>query len=828
MLLLFLHVRLRNGVVVDPGLWGGDVAREPSWYYLKCGKQCAALAFGDAEVIPIESDLYVAFLNESQAVWALQNSAKLKLVSAKEKRFREEFSNSTGQFLLFTAERCDVPFEFRRLSRNILLVETSIEAEVFVREVERIPCVRGIDEYKGIRLDMSMQEYRESMSKLGWVNGVRDRAFVNYGLDGMGQTASIIDTGVDFDSCWFADPQQSVVFNKPMDHRKIKAYFTDGSGRDVASGHGSFVAGIIAGRAICNIFTDEVCPGTFYDGLAPNADLIVHDYYSNDAISLLNWTLHASATSQRLEATVQYHGFDFQASSLLTYMFDGIAYANPEMLFVFPAGDKTEETESGNVPSPGDSKNVLTVGAINGETDLNELDSATPVVVVNCGVEHIGYCDPNLGVNFHSYVTDNPEMLKDTYVIGTDVLILVPATFDLSVVHDRYKIVLLFNDNVYRSRIDRPVIRMPVEARGNFNDGDKIFIRPFKDLRSEYIASSKSDIRRYGVVKPEILLPGGPFFGPNAGQTECGKKGVRLGEGSSVSAALAVGYSLLIRQFIGGTNGPLLRAIFSHFSEKKIPVLDQLFLSQKKGISFINGTVQDGYVDTYRLEANRAGSVNVTIAWNDPPHDPLAPSRVLFNIRLSLALDNVVVRQDHDPFNSVKTVTVQVQPGSTVDIRVEARQLVRCNNANYSLVVTGPFLQAEDVKFRGTTIIPDNTNEKPVIVVDDGQEVIATATVGVLQYFKYQFSKWRPGNILSISVVPRPNASLLTMFSIGELPTFHSAHCTSDNCPWATVDGNSFTLGYSLWDFVEDDALYLGVYSKTNTSLSVSIGHKHI
>ena len=115
-----------------------------------------------------------------------------------------------------------------------------------------------------------------------------------------------------------------------------------------------------------------------------------------------------------------------------------------------------------------------------------------------------------------------------------------------------------------------------------------------------------------------------------------------------------------------------------------------------------------------------------------------------------------------------------------------------------------------------------------VIVVDDGQEVIATATVGVLQYFKYQFSKWRPGNILSISVVPRPNASLLTMFSIGELPTFHSAHCTSDNCPWATVDGNSFTLGYSLWDFVEDDALYLGVYSKTNTSLSVSIGHKHI
>lgn len=824
-------MRLNNDVVVHPRLKIENLCEGGCWYYLKCGKtieRCEktieSIFPNNDDLVPVQRNLYVAFLTQHQARSALKHSLKLEVVGSSHKRFRK-FSNSSKTFLLFTSTNCTLPFEFERMSKNIALVETPLEVEQFIALAENLKCVRAIDQLNAPRLDLSIRNYRTLLSNNGWASDMRDKAFRIYGLDGTGQTASIVDTGVDVNSCWFADRQQEMVYNIPTDHRKIKAYFTDGDGGDVPSGHGSFVAGIIAGRAVCDLYKDEICPGTFYDGVAPNADLIVHDVYLNNTMSLWNWSIHASARSRSLSAVAQYHGFDFQGSSLLTYMFDGIAYENSEMLFVFPAGDRTEQTKPWTVPSPGDSKNALTVGALSGEMNMNELDDSTPVVIRNSGIDYIGYCDPNLGVNFYSYITENPDMLKESYTIGTDVLILVPAAFDLSVVHMRYKIVLLFNDHIYRSRIDRPVIRMPAEARGNFNDGDKIVIHPFHDLTSDYISNSNHKVERYGVVKPDILLSGGPFFGPNAGKSQCGRKGVRLGEGSSVSAALAVGYSLLIRQFIGGTNGPLLRAVFAHFSENKVPNLEKLFAKKPKDVAFFNGTIEDGHTNLYTFQANQTGSVKVTIAWNDPPHDPLSPSPLLFDIELMVSVDDDFEVRDTDPFTTVKSLTAEIQSGDKVQIRVRAKKLVHYPHANYSLVITGPFLSSDDVTFIGTSVKHNSLNESEIITVEDGQNIPVSSEANSIRYFKYQFSKWGPGHTLQISVNSKTEDSLFSMFSVGELPTLQRAHCTSDYCPWATTEGTSFTLGYSLWDFIQDDSLYVGVYSKTNSTYTVSIGH---
>jgi subtilisin family serine protease len=101
------------------------------------------------------------------------------------------------------------------------------------------------------------------------------------GLDGAGQVVAVTDTGVDFDSCFFADPTCPVPSGDAphaCTHRKIVRYMelsgTDGRG-DESNGHGTHVAGSIAASYLRVNGTTGA--DADFNGMAPAAKLAVYD-----------------------------------------------------------------------------------------------------------------------------------------------------------------------------------------------------------------------------------------------------------------------------------------------------------------------------------------------------------------------------------------------------------------------------------------------------------------------------------------------------------------------------------------------------------------------
>ena len=217
------------------------------------------------------------------------------------------------------------------------------------------------------------------------------------------------------------------------------------------------------------------------------------------------------------------------------------------------------------------------------------------------------------------------------------------------------------------------------------------------------------------------------------------------------------------------------------------------------------------------------GQLNVTIAWNDPPHDPFGPSVVLFDISVSIKNGKGdELASDHNPFNTVKTTSIGVTADQEVMIDVRASSLCMYNSVNYSLVVTGPFPE-DQLVFDSEQEILQASTPPNVCALEDGVAHNAVSKPYAIEYFEYQFEKWRPGESLDIRVVSKPETSLLVLWSLGELPTLRKAHCTSDKCDWATMDQDTITLPYLLWDFIEDETLYVGLYSKSLVNYSITV-----
>ena len=99
----------------------------------------------------------------------------------------------------------------------------------------------------------------------------------DHGIHGEGQIATLMDTGVDYNSCWFRDNNDAP---PGPSHRKIIDYTTWGSGVPYDGcdlGHGTHVAGTLAGdQSFIN--PDSIS----YNGMAYKAKLTVQDIGADD------------------------------------------------------------------------------------------------------------------------------------------------------------------------------------------------------------------------------------------------------------------------------------------------------------------------------------------------------------------------------------------------------------------------------------------------------------------------------------------------------------------------------------------------------------------
>eukprot|EP00588_Corethron_pennatum_P015573 CAMPEP_0194267398 /NCGR_PEP_ID=MMETSP0169-20130528/1911_1 /TAXON_ID=218684 /ORGANISM="Corethron pennatum, Strain L29A3" /LENGTH=799 /DNA_ID=CAMNT_0039008223 /DNA_START=156 /DNA_END=2552 /DNA_ORIENTATION=- len=113
-------------------------------------------------------------------------------------------------------------------------------------------------------------------------NHLDDAAFLHEkNIMGQGQVAQLSDSGVQVDSCYFYDQDGTVnrdkseIFDKSK--RKIIQYYTSPKNDGDSLGHGTHVAGVIAGQ-MCP-YQNSRCESSDTNGVAPRAKLAVYDIF---------------------------------------------------------------------------------------------------------------------------------------------------------------------------------------------------------------------------------------------------------------------------------------------------------------------------------------------------------------------------------------------------------------------------------------------------------------------------------------------------------------------------------------------------------------------
>ncbi|CEP01612.1 hypothetical protein PBRA_008554 [Plasmodiophora brassicae] len=207
--------------------------------------------------------------------------------------------------------------------------------------------------------------------------GHRDIVTWDNGLDGQGQMVGLGDSGIDKRSCFFASrscaldalqhaSQGTHLFpvNVVDDSDKIAMYVPFADSSD-ASGHGTHVAGIMAGDP----HLPDGHKGTLptFAGMAPQARIAFVDVGDDQGVVRLPDDLQSGYLAPLYDAGArvimngwgaQVPLYTHEAHDMDAFMFD-----NADAVIVNPAGNAGACNEEGTIATPGTSKNGVTVGA---------------------------------------------------------------------------------------------------------------------------------------------------------------------------------------------------------------------------------------------------------------------------------------------------------------------------------------------------------------------------------------------------------------------------------------------------------------------------------
>lgn len=173
------------------------------------------------------------------------------------------------------------------------------------------------------------------------------------GLDGSGQVVAVTDDGLDLSSGFFYDPD---VPEAGPTHRKVLAYIPYADGvQGEPSGHGTHVSGTVAGET-----------GTPADGMASRARLVFFDigHPNEEFLDIpgdVPGELLGPIRDQGAFIDNNSWGSESPSYTTVSQSFDAFAWTHKDFLTVVAAGNSGPEVNT--VASPGNAKNVLTVGS---------------------------------------------------------------------------------------------------------------------------------------------------------------------------------------------------------------------------------------------------------------------------------------------------------------------------------------------------------------------------------------------------------------------------------------------------------------------------------
>ncbi|MDW7731772.1 MAG: PGF-pre-PGF domain-containing protein [Methanolobus sp.] len=309
---------------------------------------------------------FVKWIGKYQASYKYEPAIS---VAANQLRSESEEEKSDLLVLLFdandnsgiTEEIIEISGDVIENSNNILRVKI---AKSRIDELATINGISWIEEYGEPVL------FNDVAAGIVGVTPVHD----THGLDGSGQIVAVSDSGL--------DTGNKDTIHEDLRGRIIDIYDIAGDGSADYNGHGTHVAGSIAGNAFLS--------NGQYAGMAPEAELVfqaigTYDKRLDVPADLNDLFLQAYNTnaSTRIHSNSWGYTNDSGNYSSRAYQVDKFVWEHPDMLILFAAGNQGKDVElpygivdTDSITPPATAKNCLTVGASeNNRTSINTYSS---------------------------------------------------------------------------------------------------------------------------------------------------------------------------------------------------------------------------------------------------------------------------------------------------------------------------------------------------------------------------------------------------------------------------------------------------------------------
>jgi subtilisin family serine protease len=306
---------------------------------------------------------YCLYLSSSQARFLVETKLA-KVGEVRDKLIEQEIPFHKASFLhvetssTFTPTGLDGHFK-RRSPTHYTVISKDIET--IAKKLATLPEVlfvwprRRPQLHNRVASGFSQLNTRTLNSDLAF-----DRYLQNQSITGQGVVVTVWDSYLDTNSTFFYDASHPIENATIVaEHRKVVYNFWHAESEVEHGEHGTHTSGTIGGNATC-----WNCSAAQYNGVAPNVKLAFRGWPIEDA------EFDAFATElveimNSVNSTITSNSWGASATDIsLISSVDQAAFDNLKKLFVFSAGNDGDLGHM-TVGSPGEAKNVLTVGALN-------------------------------------------------------------------------------------------------------------------------------------------------------------------------------------------------------------------------------------------------------------------------------------------------------------------------------------------------------------------------------------------------------------------------------------------------------------------------------
>jgi subtilisin family serine protease len=553
-----------------------------SWYFVHFYNPPDDLALRASGITvdfwrPITSTVYALYLSPDNASFLLR-SKLAELAPVEDKMIDSEVSPSEADFLIIEAAPVFDVNDFPSIRFKPMIgghyMARSEDLKQTVAVLSKCRSVYAITPAKDmVPLNRFASGYSQLNTKIPDHDGNMERYLQSKGLNGSGIVVTIIDSYLDRNSTFFADPKvpiQNTIYSPT--HRKVVYNDWDPDIVMNTGEHGTHVAGIVAGSPLQPDLMK-------YAGVAPAAKIALQTVC---AANFMDQLWNAPGIMDQIGSHIHSNswGGTFKGKFTADWRLNSLAHQHSDKLFIFAVGnDGTGNSSIGTyfeVNSPGSAKNILTVGAL---SLLQVSASPSHDFWINvCWIRRHGNVSVTVPATWYQSSSD-PFVAEQYLLLGqattylnlsysSPSVVFVSTGGDLNFLHNALQLPVaavssspITTTTVFRFPVFecRSALLWSLVAKSMAND-DTLLItigratRPDAGVGASVAHFSSKGPTRVGIMKPDVVAPGTNII---SAQSDPGidtgnfpkEMRLKMMSGSSMATANVAGIVALIEQY---------------------------------------------------------------------------------------------------------------------------------------------------------------------------------------------------------------------------------------------------------------------------------------